>query len=309
MLIFIAESKTLELIWSQTFVEVKIVLSRPFPKLLKKNFPKYFQKSRFKFKSANHRGFSSEAVAFCLRFLRKSPPEPISELQVRMVLTCFRIVTAGKANFLSVFNLGLRSHILLQFRAWIHPGKTQANHLYSNRILFWKKALNSASFSWYSRNHKIWPFLKIQMLKKRSLIIFSSPMTPTFFTSKNCWLSRAHRGATPRHDKFLELSEAPAREIITISPLASQEPQTVTITSNSNDPTNHYGYRRRNPIFLFSLNNLNLPPNTSNNLATIAVVPLREEQHKDGECFQLPVISEISSTSMPSTTISTVDIF
>ena len=39
MLIFIAEAKTPEKIWSQTFVEVRKILLRSFRKQLKKIFP------------------------------------------------------------------------------------------------------------------------------------------------------------------------------------------------------------------------------------------------------------------------------
>ena len=62
------------------------------------------------------------------------------------------------------------------------------------------------------------------------------------------------------------------REVITISSVASPEPRIVTLNSDSNDPTIPYGFGSQQPIVPPSLNDLNLPPNPFNVLATIPVI-------------------------------------
>ena len=71
---------------------------------------------------------------------------------------------------------------------------------------------------------------------------------------------------------WTEISEAMEREIITISSVASPEPRNVTLDSDSNDPTILYGLGSQQPIVSPSLNDLNLPPNLLNVLATMGVV-------------------------------------
>ena len=67
------------------------------------------------------------------------------------------------------------------------------------------------------------------------------------------------------------------REAITISSVASPEPQKVTIDSDSNEPTFPYGFGHQNPIVPPSLKYFNLPPNPFNVLATMAVIRQDEE--------------------------------
>ena len=52
-------------------------------------------------------------------------------------------------------------------------------------------------------------------------------------------------------------------EAITISSVASPEPQVVTIESDSNEPTFLYAFGTQHPIAPPSLNDLNLPPTPS----------------------------------------------
>ena len=66
-------------------------------------------------------------------------------------------------------------------------------------------------------------------------------------------------------------------ETITISSVASVEPQIVTIHSDSNEPTNPYVFGRQHPNVPANLNDLNLPPNPFNVLATTAVIRADEE--------------------------------
>ena len=67
------------------------------------------------------------------------------------------------------------------------------------------------------------------------------------------------------------------RETISISSIASPEPQIVTIDSDSNEQTMPYEFGRQLPIIPPNLNDLNLPPNPINILATMAlVIPCRK---------------------------------
>ena len=66
-------------------------------------------------------------------------------------------------------------------------------------------------------------------------------------------------------------------EAITKSSVASSEPQIVTIDSDSNEPTFSYAFGTKHPIVPPSLNDLNLPPNPFNVLATMAVIQQDQE--------------------------------
>ena len=80
------------------------------------------------------------------------------------------------------------------------------------------------------------------------------------------------RTNTPIVFNSTEMSGNDSREMILISSIASPEPQIVTIDSDSNEPTLPYGFGRQLPIILPNMNNLNLPPNRLNILATMAVL-------------------------------------
>ena len=80
------------------------------------------------------------------------------------------------------------------------------------------------------------------------------------------------RPNTPIVLNSTEISGDESREMISISSIASPEPQIVTIDDDSNEPTMPYGFGHQLPIVPPSLNDLNLPPNSFNILATMAVV-------------------------------------
>ena len=69
---------------------------------------------------------------------------------------------------------------------------------------------------------------------------------------------------TPAVLNLTQTSAAMARETITIFSTASLAPQTVTIDSDSNEPTTPHGFGNQHPIFPPSLNELNLSPNPFN---------------------------------------------
>ena len=80
------------------------------------------------------------------------------------------------------------------------------------------------------------------------------------------------RNNTPAILNSTEISGAMDREVITISSVASPESRIVTLDSDSNDPTIPYGFGNQQPIVPPRLNDLNLPPNPFNVLATMAVI-------------------------------------
>ena len=92
--------------------------------------------------------------------------------------------------------------------------------------------------------------------------------------------------------------------MISILSIASPEPQIVTIDDDSNEPTIPYGIRRQLLIVPPSLNDLNLPPNPFNILATMAVVHQTQNTHDDNYSPQSPEPSELSSISTPPMNVS-----
>ena len=82
------------------------------------------------------------------------------------------------------------------------------------------------------------------------------------------------------------------------------EPQILTLNDDSNGPTMPYGFRRQLPNIAPSLNDLNLPPNPFNILATMAVV---NNEHDNNYSPQSREPSEPSPISTPPMNVSTFD--
>ena len=101
-----------------------------------------------------------------------------------------------------------------------------------------------------------------------------------------------------------ERSEHQAVRMPSISTIASPQPHIFTINDNSNEPTIPYGFGRQLPIITPSLNDLNLPPNPFNILATMAVVHQTQNTHDDNYSPQSPEPSELSSISTPPMNVS-----
>ena len=99
-----------------------------------------------------------------------------------------------------------------------------------------------------------------------------------------------------------QLSEAMEPETITISSVASPEPQIVTVDSSSNEPTFLYAFGAQHPIVPPSLNDLNLPPKPFNVVVTMAVIQQDQEQSP-----QSPEPSDLSPISTPPLNLSTID--
>ena len=99
-----------------------------------------------------------------------------------------------------------------------------------------------------------------------------------------------------------QLSGAIEHDAITISSVASPEPQIVTIESDSNEPTLPYAFGTQHPIVPPSLNDLNLPPSPFSVLATMAVI-----QQDQDDSPQPPEPSDPSSISTPRMNLSTIE--
>ena len=112
------------------------------------------------------------------------------------------------------------------------------------------------------------------------------------------------RPNTPIVLNSTEISGDDTREMVSISSIASPEPQIATIDDDSNEPTMPYGFGRQLPIVPPSLNDLNLPPNPFNILATMAVASNTEETNDDNYSPQSPDPSELSSISTPPMNVS-----
>ena len=78
------------------------------------------------------------------------------------------------------------------------------------------------------------------------------------------------RHNTPEVLYSIQLSGALARELITVSSVASQELQIVRIESNSNEPRTPYGFGRQRPNIPLSLNYLYIPTNPFNVMRPIS---------------------------------------
>ena len=95
--------------------------------------------------------------------------------------------------------------------------------------------------------------------------------------------------------------------MISISSIASPEPQIVTIDYDSIEPTMPYGFGQQLPIIPSSLNHLNLPPNPISVLATMVVVNPTKNAYDESYSPQSPEHSERSPTSTLSMDVSKFD--
>ena len=110
------------------------------------------------------------------------------------------------------------------------------------------------------------------------------------------------RNNSPAILNSTQLSGAMEPESITISSVASSKPQIVTIDSDSNKPTFPYAIGTQQPIVPPSQNDLNLPLNPFNVLATMAVIQQDQEDSP-----QSPEPSDLSPISTPLMNLSTIE--
>ena len=124
------------------------------------------------------------------------------------------------------------------------------------------------------------------------------PLDSSSTESDVCYVRRSSEENSPPWNNTpavlnqTQLSGAMAGETITFSSVALPEQQIVTIESDSNEPTIRHGLGNQHPIVPLSLNDFNLPPNSFNVLATMAVSQPHEEYSP-----QLPESSNLSPIS------------
>ena len=130
----------------------------------------------------------------------------------------------------------------------------------------------------------------------------SSTESDVFYVEQSSAEGSPIRNITPAILNSTEISGTMVREVITISSVASPEPRIVTLDSDSNDATIPYGFGSQQPIVPSSLNDLNLPPNPFNVLATMAVIRVDEVYSP-----RSPELSTPSPISTPPMNVSTIE--
>ena len=145
-------------------------------------------------------------------------------------------------------------------------------------------------------------FPRYQILSSmyRNFPLNASTDSDVFYVEHSSPESSPIRNNTPAILKSTQLSEAMEPEAITISSVASPEPQIVTIDSDSNEPTIPYAFGFKHPIVPPSQSDLNLPPNPFSMLATMAVIQ-QDQEHSP----QAPKPSDPSPISTPPMNLST----
>ena len=136
----------------------------------------------------------------------------------------------------------------------------------------------------------------------RNLSLDSSTDSDVFYVKRSSAENSPIKNSTLAILNSAEPSGAMGREAITIYSVASPEPQLVTIDSDSNEPTFLYAFGTQHPIVPHSLNDLNLPHNPFNVLATTAVIQQYQEDSP-----QSPKPSDPSPISTPTLILSTIE--
>ena len=130
----------------------------------------------------------------------------------------------------------------------------------------------------------------------------SSTESDVFYVAQSSVEGSPIRISTPAILNSTETSGAMEKKAITISSVASPETRFVTLDTDSNDPTVPYGFGSQQPIKPSSPNDLNLPPNPFNVLATMAVI-----RADDVYSVELPEPSIPSPISTPPMNVSTIE--
>ena len=130
----------------------------------------------------------------------------------------------------------------------------------------------------------------------------SSTFSDVFYVEHSSPERSPIRNNTPVILNSTQLSGAMDPELITISSVASPEPHIVTIESDSNEPAFPYAFGTQYPIVPPSLNDLHLPPNPFNVLASMTVI---RQDHDESP--QSPEPSDPSPISTPPMNLSTIE--
>ena len=112
------------------------------------------------------------------------------------------------------------------------------------------------------------------------------------------------RNNSPDILNSIQTSQYHAVRMPSLSTIASPQPYIFTINDESNEPTIPYGFGRQLPIVPPSLNDLNLPPNRFNIVATVAIAKITADANDDNYSPQSPEPSEPSPISTPPMNVS-----
>ena len=135
-------------------------------------------------------------------------------------------------------------------------------------------------------------------------ISLASDDSDVFYVEQSSTEPSPRRHNTPNILNSTELSEQHTARMPSVSSIASPQPQIFTIDDDSNEPTMPYGFGRQLPIVPPSLNDLDLPPNPFNILATMAVVTPTHDDNNEGHSPESPDPSVPSSISSPPMNVS-----
>ena len=135
-------------------------------------------------------------------------------------------------------------------------------------------------------------------------ISLDSTDSDVFYVEQSSSEPSPQRHNTPIILNSTELSEQHAIRMPSVSSIASPQPQIFTINDDSNEPTMPYGFGQPHPTVPPSLNDLNLPPNPFNILATMVVVDPTHDDNKDRDSPESTDPSVPSSISTPPMNVS-----
>ena len=138
-----------------------------------------------------------------------------------------------------------------------------------------------------------------------SNISMASSDSDVFYVEKISNAPSSQRNNSPNILNSTEISRTHTTRMPSVSSIASNEYQILTIHDNSDEPTMPYGFGRQHPIVPLSLNNQNLPPNFFDILATMAVVNQTEDGSNDEYSPQSPESSDPSPIPTPPMNVST----
>ena len=132
----------------------------------------------------------------------------------------------------------------------------------------------------------------------------ASTDSDVFYVEQSSNEPSPERNISPNTLNSTELSEQHSTGMPSVSSIASPEPRIFTIDDDTNEPTMPYGFGRQLPIVPPSLNDLKLPPNPFNILATMTIANNDEETHDDNYSPQSPEPSKPSPISTPPMNVS-----
>ena len=137
-----------------------------------------------------------------------------------------------------------------------------------------------------------------------STISLDSTDSDVFYVEQISNEPSPRRNNSPDILNSTETSQHHAVRMPSISTIASPHPYIFTSNDDSNEPTIPYGFGRQLPIVPPSLNDLNLPPDPFNILATMAIANNNGDANDDNYSPQSPEPSEPSPISTPPMNVS-----